>query len=258
MNTINPYSPLGPKIKAALDLVIASLPLNPTFDNLNDALFNALFAGNLPSDDLVILYVKSVLPNVYNAYSKTSPSVPLLRGEGGHDGNTSTGQSGNLAGGLPASGSPLLEGEGPGVRSYNEKQRLIINDVINSLRTTSAESIPQLLTLTDEKIAASGLTIAEQAPLFVATTAGRAGSEYWLLQIPQPSAWAAYMVNPAITPQAMDALNYANVSSWVSASMQGALLAWGSINLPKIEFVDMMAAYAGATGMAAGKVVFKW
>ena len=92
----------------------------------------------------------------------------------------------------------------------------------------------------------------------MAITAGKATCEYWLQQIPQPSAWAAYMVNPHITSQAMDALNYANVSNWVSASMQGALLAYGSIDLPKIDFVDMMAAYTGATGMAAGKVIFKW
>ncbi len=141
---------------------------------------------------------------------------------------------------------------------WSEKQQLIINDLFSALPTTSVESILQLLSLTDEKIAASGLSIKEQTPLFIATTVGKATCEYWLQQIPQPSAWAAYMVNPNITPQAMDALNYANVGSWVSASMQGALLAWGSINLPKVELVDMEAAIIGATGMAAGKVVFKW
>ncbi len=111
---------------------------------------------------------------------------------------------------------------------------------------------------TDEKIATSGLSFAEQTPLFVATALGKAVYEYWLLNIPQPSTWAAYMVNPAITPQAMDALNYNNVSNWVSAAMQGALLGWGSIHLSKIDFVDMTAANMGAIGMAAGKVVFKW
>ena len=66
------------------------------------------------------------------------------------------------------------------------------------------------------------------------------------------------MVNPGITPQAMDALNYAKVSNWVSGAMEGALLGWGSIHLPKIDFVDMTAANIGAIGLAAGKVVFRW
>jgi hypothetical protein len=225
MTIQNPYPALGPKIKTALDAIIISLPLSPTFENLNDALFNAVFAIDPPTDELTILYIKSVLPNVYNSYLNGAVTLSVVEG------------------------SQTI---------YSQKQILVITETLNTLRTAPTETIPQFLSLTDEKIATSGLTIAEQAPLFVATTAGKATYEYWLQQIPQPSSWAAYMVNPNITPQAMDALNYANVGSWVSASMQGALLAWGSINLPKIEFIDMMAAYLGATGMAAGKVVFKW
>ncbi|MGE0635933.1 MAG: hypothetical protein AB7G44_09485 [Bacteroidia bacterium] len=222
MNLINPYSTLSPKIKTALDAVIAALPLSPTFDNLNDAVFNALFSGNPPSDDLIILYAKSVLPYVYNGY---------------------------------ATDDKEKDGE---LKKYNDKQFEIIYYLLRDISTTPTESIPQLLAATDEKIATSGLSFTEQTPLFVATTAGKAVYEYWLLNIPQPSAWAAYMVNPAITPQAMDALNYNNMNKWVSAAMQGALLGWGSIHLPKLDFVDMTAATIAATGMAAGKVVFKW
>ncbi len=232
MNIINPYPSLGPKIKTALDAIITNLPLSPTFENLNDELLNAIFAGTLPSDPLVVVYAKSILPGIYNQFT-----IDEVRST------------------INGAGSTNAD-----VRStiYNEKQLVIITELLSSLRTSTVESIPQLLSLTDVKIVASGLSIKEQTPLFVATTAGKATCEYWLQQIPQPSAWAAYMVNPNITPQAMDALNYANVNNWVSASMQGVLLAWGSVNLPKIEFVDMMAAYIGATGMAAGKVVFKW
>ncbi len=238
MTILNPYPSLGPKIKTALDAIITTLPLSPTFENLNDELYNALFSGNPPNDDLVILYAKSVLPNIYNSY--ISGAV--------------TSSTANVLGTFERASA---ESEKP-LSNYNEKQHLVISELLNSIKIATPESIPQLLALTDEKIAASGLNIKEQTPLFVATTVGKATCEYWLQQIPQPSPWAAYMVNPAITPQAMDALNYANVGSWVSASMQGALLAWGSINLPKIELVDMEAAFIGATGMAAGKVVFKW
>ena len=221
MTIQNPYHTLSPKLKTALDYIIANMQLNPTFQNLNDALYDALFATNPPNDDLAIVYAKSVLPLVYNGFV-TSSVVE----------------------------KPQL--------NYTENQLVVITELFTALRTTPTESIPQLLIATDEKIVASGLSFAEQTPLFVATAIGKAVYEYWLLNIPQPSAWAAYMVNPGITPQAMDALNYAKVSNWVSGAMEGALLGWGSIHLPKIDFVDMTAANIGAIGLAAGKVVFRW
>jgi hypothetical protein len=218
----NPYHTLGPQLKTALDYIINNLPLSPTFDNLNNTLFDALFASNPPDDDLVIVYAKSVLPNVYNGYINSA------------------------------------QVESAQFNQYSEKQYAIIHHLLKTISTTPTESIPQLLISTDEKIGTSGLSFAEQTPLFVATAIGKAVYEYWLLNIPQPSTWAAYMVNPAITPQAMDALNYNNVSNWVSAAMQGALMGWGSIHLPKIDLVDMTAANIAAIGLAAGKVVFKW
>ena len=221
MTIQNPYHTLSPKLKTALDYIIANMQLNPTFQNLNDALYDALFATNPPNDDLAIVYAKSVLPLVYNGFV-TSSVVE----------------------------KPQL--------NYTENQLVVITELFTALRTTPTESIPQQLAATDEKIATSGLSFAEQTPLFVATAIGKAVYEYWLLNIPQPSAWAAYMVNPGITPQAMDALNYAKVSNWVSGAMEGALLGWGSIHLPKIDFVDMTAANIGAIGLAAGKVVFRW
>jgi hypothetical protein len=221
----NPYHTLGPQLKTALDYIINNMPLSPSFDNLNNTLFDALFGNNPPSDSLAIVYAKSVLPMVYNGYSAEAVTLSVVEGH---------------------------------LNKYSDKQYKIIYYLLKEISTTPTESIPQLLIATDEKIGTSGLSFAEQTPLFVATALGKAVYEYWLLNIPQPSTWAAYMVNPAITPQAMDAMNYNNVSSWVSAAMQGALLGWGSIHLPKIDFVDMTAANMGAIGMAAGKVVFKW
>jgi hypothetical protein len=235
MTIINPYSTLSPKLKTALDAIIANLPLSPTFENLNDALFNAMFPTNPPSDDMTIVYVKSILPNVYNSFV-TSSVVEKLE----------------LIDNVPRFAAAAQ------YNHYSDKQYQIIQLLLKTISTTPTESIPQLLSATDEKIANSGLSIIEQTPLFVATSLGKATCEYWLQNIPQPSAWAAYMVNPTITPQAMDALNYAHVNSWVSAAMQGVLSGWGSVHLPKIDFVDMTAAFVGATGMAAGKVVFKW
>ncbi|MCG3166280.1 MAG: hypothetical protein POELPBGB_02058 [Bacteroidia bacterium] len=225
MNFQNPYNTLGPQLKTALDYIIANLPLSPTFENLNNTLFDALFGNNPPSDSLAIVYAKSVLPNVYNGYTAEAATLSVVEGH---------------------------------LNKYPDKQYKIIYYLLREISTTPTEAIPQLLNATDEKIATSGLTFAEQTPLFVATALGKAVYEYWLLHIPQPSAWAAYMVNPGITPQAMDALNYNNVNSWVSAAMEGALSGWGSINLPKIDFVDMTAANIAGIGMAAGKVVFKW
>ena len=240
MTLQNPYHTLGPQLKTALDYIIANMPLSPSFDNLNNTLYDALFGNNPPSDSLAIVYAKSVLPMVYNSYIV-------------HSGVTSS-----VVEKLQTIDNVPRFAAAAQYNQYSDKQYAIIYHLLKAISTTPTESIPQLLITTDEKIAGSGLTLAEQTPLFVATALGKAVYEYWLLNIPQPSAWAAYLVNPGITPQAMDALNYNNVSNWVSAAMQGALLGWGSINLPKLDFVDMTAANLGAIGMAAGKVVFKW
>ncbi len=144
MTIQNPYHTLGPQLKTALDYIINNIPLRPSFDNLNNTLFDALFGTNPPSDRLAIVYAKSVLPMVYNSYLtlgiKTSPSVPLLQGEGGRDGNTPTAslQDGSLCATRLQCPSPFL-GEGSGVRSIN--QHLVITELFSTLRTTPTESI---------------------------------------------------------------------------------------------------------------------
>src|SRR3954462_6210818 len=67
---INPYSALGQVHKDALDFIIANLPANPTFDNLNEVVVNSIFApnpGDEPSDGLV-MYAGTILPYAYNSY----------------------------------------------------------------------------------------------------------------------------------------------------------------------------------------------
>jgi hypothetical protein len=46
--------------------------------------------------------------------------------------------------------------------------------------------------------------------------------------------------------------------SVVSASVQGVLLTYGLIKKPEIQLLDICISLVGATGLAAGKVVFGW
>lgn len=229
MTIQNPYPTIGPKLKSGLDYIIANLPLNPTFENLNNTLCNAIYTPNPTNpflNDALQLYIKSVLPFVHNGYVNSQASNPQI------------------------SDAQL--------KQYSDKQFEIIYHLFKTISTTPNEAIPQLLNATDEKIAGLGLSFAEQTPLFVATASGKALYEYWMLNIPQPGTWAAYMIDPAITPQAMDAVNYAKLPQWVAAGMQGALLAYGIIKPPQIQLADIVLAGVGAVALSAGKVVFKW
>src|SRR5687767_2309304 len=68
---INPYPLIGEKHKESLDFIIANLPANPTFENLNDVLVSSLFTPD-PAfpvvGDFASLMLLTVLPNTYNGY----------------------------------------------------------------------------------------------------------------------------------------------------------------------------------------------
>src|SRR5437868_2133567 len=68
---INPYPFVGTKHKEALDFIIANLPADPTFEQLNEILHNAMFPGGTGDPyiaQLLGLYPGMVLPNAYNGY----------------------------------------------------------------------------------------------------------------------------------------------------------------------------------------------
>lgn len=244
MNIQNPYPTLGPKIKTALDYIINNMVQNPSFENLNDAVSDAIYIPDpndpAPLDPVIPFFLRTVLPNVYNSY--------VFTGAGDEEQGTGAVTLSSLS-----RNGGIVEG-----LYKNKKQQQLIASIFQGLKTTAPEQVEAYLSTVEEKIVSARLPYDEQAPLFLSVAAGKAVYQYWQLQIPQPSPWAAYMLNPMVTPQANDALNYGQLPHWTAAAMQGALLAWGMIKPPQLQPVDVMTATVGAIGLGAGKVVFRW
>jgi hypothetical protein len=223
MKVINPYPFLGTKHNEALDFIITNLPANPTFENLNEVLSNALFTPDPQypiTNGFATLAFGSILPNAYNAY---------VNGGAEDEGR---GTKGNIP--------------------YTEKQQAIITHLLNGIHHVPVESIREFLTGVEERIVSGGLSYEEQTPLFIATAAGRSDFEYWMNQISNPGTlWAAYF-NAEYT------VNYLHIASVVSAAMQGALFTYGLVKPPQLQPLDVYTALVGSVGLASGKVVFGW
>ncbi|MDZ4847596.1 MAG: hypothetical protein SH857_18835 [Chitinophagales bacterium] len=121
--------------------------------------------------------------------------------------------------------------------------------MLHGIQTIPAEAIGEFLTGIEDEIVAGRLTYEEQTPLLIAAMIGKSDSAYWQEQIVTPGAWANYL-------NADNAINYMHVNSWVSASMQGALLSYGLMRQPQIQLLDIITSMIGATGLVAGKVVW--
>ncbi len=226
---INPYPALGTKHKESLDYIIANLPVNPTFDDLNAKLTDSFFIPdpNEPSPiDAAEGIIKTMLPHAYNGY---------VNGGAGYKLQTASGK----------------EQDASGYWRYNEAQMRVIEQMLNGLNNIPVESIGEFLSDIEENIASGKFTYEEQVPLLVATAIGKSDHEYWMAQIAAPAVWAIYLNTDS-------AINYAHVAGIVSASMQGALLTYGLIKPPQIQFVDIYSSTISSAGMAAGKVIFGW
>ena len=212
---INPYAALGTKHKDSLDDIIAHLPANPAFDDLNGQLGAAFFQidPESPKAGAVIENtIKTILPHAYNGY---------------------------VNGGIG------------GFVKYSDSQQPFIKQMLEGIQSIPAESGSEFLGGIEENIGSGKLSYEEQIPLLIAVTLGKSDSEYWLAQIAAPGAWATYL-------NADNAINNAHVGGWVSAAMQGALLAYGLLKPPQIQLVDIVTAAIGSTGLVAGKVLFGW
>lgn len=159
---INPYPFIGEKHTEALDFIIANLPANPEFDQLNDAVVAAVSPANseVPLvNELIQVSLSTVLPNVVNGYLNTGTKSNAV---------------------------------------YTEKQQVIINDLFNGVKRVPVESIALFLESVAENIVSSGLTFQEQLPLFAAADVGISDHTYWMAQIAAPGTWAAYLNPDAI------------------------------------------------------------
>ncbi len=237
---INPYPFVGEKHKEALDFIIANLPANPEFDQLNEILVAAIFPddpANPVTSSIIGISLRTVLPNAYNGYVNGSQMTV--------NGSQLTADNVEMASAIRHLSSSNTR--------YSEKQLHIINYMLDGIHRVPVESIKEFMESAGEKIVSSGLTFEEEAPLIMAAASAISDHEYWMAQLANPgsASWVVYLnTDPAI--------NYMHVAGWVEAAFQGALLSYGMIKPPQIQFADMLSSMVGSVGLAAGKVVFGW
>jgi len=77
---------------------------------------------------------------------------------------------------------------------YNPQQAQLINAIFNDIKANDVEGMLAVLENADEDIAQSGLSSADQAPLFLAVEIGKSSYRYWIEQIyDDQSEWNAYI-----------------------------------------------------------------
>lgn len=225
----NPYLHLGLQFKDGLDYIIANIP--PPYDTLkleqlNDTLI-AYFTTLLDSSDPLPFFINnsvlSLLPNAANSY-----------------------QNNNLG----------------GESFYNEEQQLLIESIFAALKINDTEGIPAVLDDVDDQIAQSGLSAADQSPLFLAVEIGRRSYSYWLENIYDPASPWGDLLNENT------AINVANLPFLVSTSIEGALSGFAQIQQLDMGVSTVLntvgrsfAVTAGmltAVGLNSGKILFKW
>lgn len=232
--TYNPFPNLGKQYADGLDYIINNLPTpldDTTFEKLNDTL---------------IKYLQSIL----DSSGDPEPTVPPIID--------------NIVYSiLPNAANSYQNNNLKNESFYNEKQIALISSIIESVKNNSVDAISTVLSDADNKIAQSGLSSVDQSPLFVAVQVGKKSFDYWsnVIDSGTPSGWLTFLNTNA-------AVNTANLSFWVVASIEGALSGYS-----QIQQLDMSAANAinslgravggtsamtAAVGLSAGKIIFKW
>ncbi len=151
---------------------------------------------------------------------------------------------------------------------YTMEQSILISRLIQGIMSTPVESIPDFIADIEDNISKSGLPLAQQVPLLMATAIGQAAYTYWNDQVNDDSTGKWYP-DPPVTGgagyfNANPYANHANIPYWVQAAMIGGLASankartYGQLDPPKVIGVDMVSALIGALGVTAGKVMFGW
>jgi len=159
IRVINPYAKVVSRHRESLDYIIAHLPPNPGFDELNAQLVASFFEPDPENETLGNLFVdalETVLPNLYNAYVHGSS-------------------------------------KGKGFANYSEAQQRLIAEMLEGVVRTPAEAISDFLDGMEEKIVVGDFSFAEQMPLLLACAIGKSDSAYWQEQIATPGAWTPYL-----------------------------------------------------------------
>ncbi len=143
------------------------------------------------------------------------------------------------------------------LKGYSAQQNYFIRALLNGLFEVPVDSIQTFLMDVNDQINRSGMSTAEEVPLFMATAVAAFNYDYWVSAIASPGNWSPYFNADA-------AINYANIPHWVYAAIFGTLASanhartYGLIDPPPVIGVDMVSAIAGSLAMGAGKVIEKF
>ena len=198
--TINPYGDIGALISPALHAIISNLnalgtppKVSDLVGEVTDYINNYYYGGGATPQQLTEL--NSIAYNAINSYTS------------------------NL----------VLQGNS----MYNANQMAFINMLIGPGMTanTAPASFADVVADVEDNIGISQLTVAEQTPLFLATTVGSEAAAYWANELlnPAASAWAAYFTLPNPGKQYMNSL------LWNVGAMNGALATYGASMTGMVE-----------------------
>lgn len=216
---MNPYTYIGTTATQMLDYIIANLPPNPSFDDLNQQLLNSVIPpGTITPppgpDNVTESFPLLILPYAYNAIVNASAlhrSPPVVNAE------------------------------------WNETQFNLLKLFAFGTTHLPEEAMHNYFLATENKLAASTLTQTQQDPLWVASALTDTLVEYFRAQAQNSGPWQPYLQN-----------NHIRYPEIASAALQGALTGYYQVNLPAFPMAPVLASVIGAAGTAAGKVLFNW
>lgn len=224
----NPYQNLGKEFTEGMDYIIKNVP-KPT----TDVTFEQL-------NETLLKYFQTIFKSTIDSSIINNVVLSILP-------NTANSyQNSNLS----------------NESFYNPQQIMLMNSIYASIKGNDVEGMLSVLNDANREIAESGLSAVDQTPLFVAVEIGKRSYEYWLNAIyDTKSSWIDLLNKNT-------AINVANLTYWVTTSMEGALSGFAQIQQLDMNVatslnslgrsVATMTAMIAAVGLSSGKMFFKW
>lgn len=145
--------------------------------------------------------------------------------------------------------------------NYDAAGWAFIESVVSGIKENTVDSYTELLLNAQEQLAAADINTPSKNALYIALTNAQGSCAYWQTIVESPGSWATYL-------HANEAVNYANIPTWILAAFTGALSGFAQVQEPAINgatpinvqgrMVGQAMAYGSALAVNAGKVIFKW
>ncbi|MCW5908628.1 MAG: hypothetical protein KIS94_12270 [Chitinophagales bacterium] len=145
--------------------------------------------------------------------------------------------------------------------NYGGAASAFIETVLSGIKENTTDSLTDYLLSAQELLAAADINTASKEALYVALTNAQGSCAYWQTTVATPGSWAAYL-------HSNEAVNYANIPTWVIAAFTAVLSGYAQVQAVAISEpnvfntqgrqVSAFMGYGSALAVTAGKVIFKW